>query len=151
MPSEHTWTHLSRQRLGRYAEYFVKMRFTLAGLDVYTPEVDDRGLDFVVRARPGRFYEFQVKSGRASNNYVFMQKAHFDLAPDLYLALVLFTEAEEPSVYLIPSTMWLEPIAPFTRRDYEGRKSPPEWGLALTKAGRLALEEYRFERQVSSL
>ena len=151
MPSDHTWTHLSRQRLGRYAEYFVKMRFTLAGLDVYTPEVDDRGLDFVVRAGPGRFYEFQVKSGRASNNYVFMQKAHFEPAPDLYLALVPFTEAEEPSVYLIPSTMWSEPTAPFTSRDYEGRKSPPEWGLALTKAGRLALEEYRFERRVSSL
>ena len=69
----------------------------------------------------------------------------------LYLALVLFTEGAEPAVYLIPSTTSLEPTGPFTSRDYAGLKSPPEWGLALTKAARVALDDYRFERIVTQL
>lgn len=45
----YTWSRLSSLQLGRYAEYFVKMEFTLYGFDVYTSEVDDRGIDFVIR------------------------------------------------------------------------------------------------------
>src|SRR6185312_10560962 len=123
-----TWTRLNSQRLGRYAEYFVKMQLTLAGFDVYTPEVDDRGLDFVVRAGGGRYLEFQVKSLRGRSGYVFMRKEHFVPAADLYLALVLFEDAPDPAVYLIPSETWLRPNPPFVGHDYDGLKSPPEWG-----------------------
>jgi len=35
--------------VGRYAEYYVKMEFTLHGFDVYSAaEVDDKGIDFVI-------------------------------------------------------------------------------------------------------
>ena len=149
--NRYSWRELSRLSLGRYAEYHVKMALTLAGLDVYTPEIDDRGLDFIVRAGPGRFYEFQVKSARRGSSYIFMRKSHFQPAPNLHLALVLFDEGHPPSLYLVPSNVWLQPEPPFVSRDYEGLKSPPEWGLNLTVAGRAALESYRFENVIKRL
>ena len=51
------WTKLSSIQLGRYAEYFVKMEFTLLGFDVYEPEIDDKGIDFIIRKDLNKFYE----------------------------------------------------------------------------------------------
>ena len=45
------WTKLNNLQLGKYAEYFAKMEFAKYGLDVYTSEVDDHGVDFVVKDR----------------------------------------------------------------------------------------------------
>lgn len=151
LPTGHSWKQLSAQRLGRYAEYYVKMALTLRGLDVYTPEVDDRGLDFIVRAGAGRYYEIQVKSVRGLNSYIFMRKAFFAPAPDLFLAVALFAEGADPDLYLLPSTIWLEPSGPFVSRDYENLKSPPEYGLNLSKAALAVLEQYRFETIVEKL
>jgi len=46
MAQRQRWSKLSTLQLGRYAEYFVKMEFTLHGFDVYSAEVDDKGIDF---------------------------------------------------------------------------------------------------------
>lgn len=43
------WNKLSRMQLGKYAEYYAKMEFASYGLDVYTSEVDDHGVDFIVK------------------------------------------------------------------------------------------------------
>ena len=74
-----TWSRLNSHQVGRFAEYFVKMEFALYGFEIFTSEVDDRGIDFVVRHGQSPFYEIQVKSVRTSN-YVFMQKSKFPLA-----------------------------------------------------------------------
>jgi len=62
--STYTWSAISPLHLGRYAEYFVKMECARAGLDVYSSEVDDRGIDFVIRRDVDRYYDIQVKSVR---------------------------------------------------------------------------------------
>lgn len=59
---KHSWSHLNKQQVGTYAEYFVKMEFALHGFQVFKPEVDDRGVDFIVRRDAGPWYEVQVKS-----------------------------------------------------------------------------------------
>lgn len=46
------------------------MELTRHGFQVYTPEVDDRGVDFVARYNGGPFVEVQVKSARKFN-YVY--------------------------------------------------------------------------------
>jgi len=56
------WKRLNHLQVGRYSEYFVKMEFTLYGFDVYTSEVDDKGIDVVIRRDVDRFYDVQVKS-----------------------------------------------------------------------------------------
>src|SRR5437660_8549417 len=74
--TRYSWSRLNNLQVGRYAEYFVKMEFALYGFQVYTAEVDDRGIDFIVRHVSGRFYEIQVKSVRGLS-CIFMQKDKF--------------------------------------------------------------------------
>jgi len=59
---KYNWGRLNHLQLGKYAEYFVKMEFTLFGFEVYDSEVDDRGIDFVVRKDENNYYDVQVKS-----------------------------------------------------------------------------------------
>ena len=66
------------------------------GFEVYTAEVDDRGIDFIVWHANGRFYEVQVKSARRPTSYVFMRKDKFPLCPGRLLALALLKEDEAP-------------------------------------------------------
>lgn len=134
--------HLNRQQVGAYAEYYVKMQLTIHGFQVYSSEVDDRGIDFVARYKKSQFLEVQVKSSRTTK-YIFMQKSKFDLDDSLYLALVLLSDGQEPDIYFIPSTRWATPDGMFVSKDYEGLKSNPEWGLYLSKKNTPILSEFR--------
>lgn len=62
---------LNHLQWGRYAEYYAKMEFASYGLDVYTSEVDDHGIDFIAKTKNGNFLEVQVKAVRETN-YIFM-------------------------------------------------------------------------------
>jgi hypothetical protein len=48
------WKCLNPRQIGKYAEYFVKMELTMHGLDIYSSEVDDKGIDFVARTEAGK-------------------------------------------------------------------------------------------------
>jgi hypothetical protein len=141
------WSRLNSHQVGRFAEYFVKMEFALYAFEVYTAEVDDRGIDFVARHGSSGFYEVQVKSLRNAK-YAFMPKAHFKLRSDRLLALVLLEEEHAPDLYLIPATAWLTPNALLVDRNYDGLKSKPEWGVQLSGATRPLLESYRFQSAI---
>ncbi|MDX5981234.1 DUF4365 domain-containing protein [Exiguobacterium profundum] len=146
------WEHLNHLQLGRYAEYYAKMEFASYGCDVYTSEVDDHGVDFVIKDSNNRFCEIQVKAIRNSG-YVFMQKSKFDLTnPNLYLTLLLFTQDAHPELYLIPNVAWLAPNELFVDRDYDkpGQKSKPEYGLNISRKNKSLLEHYRFDTMIQS-
>lgn len=93
-PRRYDWQQLKSLQLGRYAEYFAKMEFTLFGFDVYTAEVDDKGIDFVIRRGRDQHYDVQVKSVTADKGgYIFLPKAKFaatrdDLCDNLLAAVV---------------------------------------------------------------
>ena len=144
------WSKLNKQQVGAYTEYFVKMEMTMFGYQVYTTEIDDRGIDFVARHGSGPFIEIQVKSLRA-NGYVFLRKSHFQLSNTLYLALGFLREGAAPELYLIPSSAWQEPNALFVSRDYEGQMSEPEWGLNLSLRNLGLLQPYSFGKVIQSL
>jgi hypothetical protein len=150
MTLSHHWSSLSKHQLGRYAEYLVKMELTLHGLDVYTAEVDDKGIDFVVRKDRNHYYDIQVKSSR-NLTYIFYPKSKFEPCENLYAAVALFTDGKPPELFLIPSTVWLETNALFVDRDYEGRKSPPEFGLNPSFKNLPLLEPYVFEKITDQL
>lgn len=147
----YAWSSISKLHLGKYAEYFVKMECARAGLDVYTSEVDDRGIDFVIRIGSDRYIDVQVKAVR-DWTYVFMRKSTFAPRDRLYLALVLLRDGVAPDLYLIPATVWLAPDDLFVSRDYgPGLSSPPEWGMNLSAKRAQRLEEFRFELIVGDL
>jgi len=102
---KHDWSRLTHLQVGRFAEYFVKMGFTLYGFDVYQAEVDDKGIDFVIRNGHDRYFDIQVKSIRGLN-YVFFPKRCFKLRETLSAAVVIFLPAQMPEIFLIPSLAW---------------------------------------------
>ena len=150
MPLIHEWSKLSSQQLGKYAEYLVKMEFTLHGFDVYSAEVDDKRIDLVIRKNRNIYYDIQVKSSR-NLNYIFIPKDKYELHENLLISIVQFSDFEIPNIYLVPSVTWKSPNALFVDRNYEGKKSKPEWGLNLSNRNIPLLEKYSFERIVNSL
>ena len=66
------------------------MALVRAGFDVFSPEVDDKGIDFVLRidSDPPRYHDVQVKTVRSRSTYVFMKKEKFLLSPNLLLAVI---------------------------------------------------------------
>jgi hypothetical protein len=127
------------------------MEFTLYGFDVYQAEVDDKGIDFVIRKGQDRYYDIQVKSVR-SFNYVFFRKECFELRENLYAAIVIMDDGETPKLFLIPSIAWREPNSLFINRAYEPpAKSKPEWGLNLSARNQQLLGDYSFENVITKL
>ncbi len=144
------WSKLNRLQLGKYGEYLAKMEFTKHGFDVYTAEVDDKGIDFVIRNKDNRYYDIQVKSIRTASK-IFMRKEVFKLRENLYLSLLIFKDKEEPTFLLVPSLAWENrKYSFFVDKDYEGKKSKPEFCINNPLGNLLKLQmEYSFEKQVS--
>jgi hypothetical protein len=144
------WSKLSSLQLGRYAEYFAKMEFASYGLEVYTTEVDDHGVDFIVKDKNGRFCEIQVKSLRGKG-YVFMPKSKFDINnKNLYLTLLVFENGKLPDIFLIPAEAWRVPNEVFVDRNYDkpGQKSAPEYGINISHKNYDILEIFKFEESI---
>jgi hypothetical protein len=140
-----SWRQLKPIQLGKYAEYYAKMEAIRLGYDVYTAEVDNKGIDFVLRKDRTTYCDVQVKSIRwPSSKYVFMQKSKFELRENFLLFLVLFEEHKWPRLYSIPATVWRTPHGMFVSKDYAGLKSKPEYGVQLSVKTRSTLEQYKF-------
>jgi len=148
--NKYNWKRLTSLQVGRYAEYYAKMEFTLYGYDVYTTEVDDQGIDFVIRKSDLSYYDVQVKSVRGLN-YIFFPKDKFILRKNLIATIVVFCEGKLPYLFLIPSLTWENPNKLFVSRDYAGKKSKPEYGINLSMRNFSLLEEYRFDNVIRSL
>lgn len=150
--NRYIWSKLNKLQVGTFVEYYVKMEFAMYGFQVYTSEVDDRGLDFVARYKKSNFLAIQVKSLRKETGYVFMTKDYFEPNPNLYLVLGLLSEGNMPKLYLIPSIVWSKPDGVFVDRTYgDGYKSKPEWGLNLSKKNMHIIEQYQFDNVIQSL
>lgn len=149
---KYNWERLSSQQLGKYAEYFTKMEFTLFGWDIYSPEIDDKGIDFILR-KTSIFLEIQVKSARLEKtNYVFIPKDKFSPKKNLFLSLALFENLHLPKLYIIPSEAWLEPNDLLADMHYGvDKKSKPEFGLRLSQKNLHLLKEYRFHEMIEKL
>lgn len=149
-----TWSRkeLTRQKLGTFGEYYAKMALASYGLSIYTSEVDDHGIDFVAETEKG-FLKFQVKTIRDETNYVFMKKQNFDISDKaLYLILIRLIDSEHPTMYIIPASAWNDSGKTiFVSRDYEGKKSAPEYGLNLSKKNLPQIECYKIENIIDSI
>ncbi len=142
---DYCWAHLTPLQVGRYAEHFVVMELVRYGFDVYRCEVDDRGIDFVIR-HEGSYTDLQVKAVR-DGGYIFFRKDNFQPRPNLVAAIVILSEGKLPELFLLPSTLWAQPNGVFVSRDYDkpGLKSRPEWGLSVSEKTLPVLRECRMK------
>jgi hypothetical protein len=147
-----TFEHLNGLQVGKIGEYWAKIWMTLAGFDIYTTDVDDKGIDFIIRTNNEKHIDVQVKTIREKTGYVFVTKEKWrnELRENLYLILVLLKDNEMPSVYFIPSKVWETPTLLFTDKNYdkEGQKSKPEWGINISKKNMTELENYEITKYI---
>lgn len=150
--SKNQWSKLSHLQLGRYGEYYAKMEFTSFGFDVYTSEVDDHGIDFVVKSNSGVFYEVQVKSVR-NDNYVFIRKDKLVLDDKHLICYIRFNDNELPDCYVFPATVFIDPDGSlFSSKDYVGLKSKPEYGISTKKKENLKkLQKYKTDHYLDTI
>ena len=113
---------LTTQQLGRFAEYFVTMALVRNGMDVYTPAVDDRGIDLIARIDVGTYLEVQVKATRG-DSYVYVRKSVFPIHPNRYLAYVSFDSEADPDVFLIPQRPGRRPTGCLQATTMLGRRA----------------------------
>ena len=140
-----SWSKLNHMQLGKYAEYYAKMEFASYGFEVYTSEVDDHGVDFVVKM-PGesKFYEVQVKSVR-EYGYVYISKSKMPVLTNSRLVCYLhFIDGKLPDIFVIPATAWENPNAVLVDRKYDkpSQKSDPEWGINISQKNYSLLAKY---------
>ncbi|MBK35563.1 MAG: hypothetical protein CME26_08570 [Gemmatimonadetes bacterium] len=133
-----------------YDEYFAKMEFAMYGYEVYTAEVDDRGIDFVVRGQPGTFYEVQVKTV-TDYNLAYINESKFRSDGTFLIALVRLVEAEPPEHYVFRGTDWPDPSGLLVRNLYEGKKSEAAYEVHLATSRMKELQHYRFDDAVARL
>lgn len=133
---EFDFSSLSNLYLGKFGEQFIKLYFILNGIDTYEPLIDDKGIDFVARVSDEKFYDIQVKTIRLKKEaYVYFTKEKWKnkLRKNLLVAFVILQESTTPTLLLIPSTAWETETESkiFSDRNYEGKKSKPEWGIII--------------------
>ena len=108
--------------------------------------LDDHGIDFVVETKNG-FLKFQVKTVRDTTGYVFMRKNVFDISDkSLYLLLI---RLEHPEIYAIPISAWNDSTkTAFVSRDYDRKKSKPEYGFNISKKNLHQLDCHKIENSI---
>ena len=142
------WESLTSMQIGRYAEYYSKMEFASYGFEVFSSEVDDRGIDFIVRGIAGDFYEIQVKSLRESSKskYAFIKDNKMDISSTKFIVCFIYFKLNSlPSIYLLKATEWKTPNVVL-------RQNTGEWGINISKESLIYLENnYRFDKVVGEL
>jgi len=143
------WDNMGPLSLGKFAEFYAQTELLSYGLDVYPTIVDDHAVDFVIKDKAGRFKEIQVKS-MYKGKYTFVSKDKMQVSndnptikKDYYWFFIYFSEGEIPKTYIIPGCDWESADGILLiDRDYDGKKSAPEYGLSVTSKSIPLLVKY---------
>ncbi len=139
------WSQLNRQGLIALGRSIVIERLENLGCTVTPPSSRTAG-KLEVRTPSGRSVEVFVSTQRLGG-YVFWTKRRFQPASHRFAAVVLLADAEEPYVYLVPSTEWRSASPPLTNRDNIGKRSEPEYGISLARSSLDALQRYAWDEK----
>lgn len=142
------WSQLNRQELIALGRTIVIERLENLGCTVKPPSSRIGG-KLEVETPSGRSVEVFVSTQRLGG-YVFWTKRRFTPASNRFAAIVLLADAEEPDVYLVPSTEWRNASPPLTDRPNIGKRSEPEYGISLARSSLPALQRYAWNGRAES-
>jgi hypothetical protein len=141
--SDGRWSELSRSELISLGRKIVTDRLESLGCAV-TPPSSLTGGHLDVRTPSGNAIEVFVSTQRLGG-YVFWAQRRFRLADNRAAAVVLLADADDPHLYLVPSTEWRNASPPLKDRPNIGKKSEPEYGISLARASLPALARYEWD------
>jgi hypothetical protein len=136
-------TRLSRGDLIGLGRKIVTERLEDLGCTVQAPSSRIGG-KLEVETPSGRSLEVFVSTQRLGG-YVFWTKRRFEPASNRFAAIVLLADAEQPALYLVPSTEWRSASPPLTDRPNVSKKSDPEYGISLARSSLPALQRYAWD------
>ena len=139
------WSQLSRSELIALGRTLVTERLEHLGCDV-TPPTSLTGGKLDVRTPSGRAIEVFVSTQRVGG-YVFWTKRRLQPASNRFAAVALLTDADDPALYLVPSTEWRNASPPLKDRPNVGKKSEPEYGISLARTSLPALARYAWDER----
>jgi hypothetical protein len=143
--SDDRWSQLSRSELIALGRGIVIERLESLGCTVKAPSSrTDSKLE--VATASGRSSEVFVSTQRLGG-YVFWTKRRLQPARNRFAAIALLADAEDPDLYLVPSTEWRSAVPPLKDRDNVGKRSEPEYGISLARSSLAALERYRWDER----
>ena len=137
------WSQLSRSELTGLGKTTVRERLESLGCTVTMPGslIDGR---LEVQTRSGRSLEVFVSTQRVGG-YAFWTQRRLPPASDRFAAVVLLADADDPYVYVVPSTDWRDASPPLKNRPNIGKKSEPEFGISLARSSLAALARYSWD------
>jgi hypothetical protein len=151
-PVQWDWAGLTDLQVAKCGEYLAKMEFTLFGFDVYNAEVDDKGIDFVIRAGVDRYYDVQVRPARLpAGDHVFIGGHGFEPRPTMLVMLVLLRQHRQAELFLIPSITWRTRDDLLCEREHNGHATDPELGVQLSENNLSLLSRFKFTQQARNL
>lgn len=120
---------------GKSCEYRVMSELLDRSLDVYTPIVDDKGIDCIIRREDGKHIDLQIKGRKPT--WIF-NIAKFEPRDNYYFALL----AKDRKIYIVPSKIlakWLDGKKKITlsqgkRAELEQYKEQPDYALEELRA-----------------
>lgn len=116
-------------RFGKRMELELMSRMLLEGLDVYTPLVDDHGVDCVVKRASGTFIEIQIKarsSGVAHGQGAFFPEISHEPADNFYF--VFYSERLK--------SMWIMSSEEFMSESYSNKTGKNKGTHSINFAGK---------------
>ena len=144
----YAWSRLNRQQKGTYGEYVAKMEFVMYGYLVFSAEIDDRGVNFVVRNEAGSHFDIQVKT-ITGWNYTYIYESKF--SEDLWICPVVLTEGNQPTLYIFSGRDWNPDESGLLQRHHYRKSKEAEYGIHATKTRAPAMERFAFDRSVERL
>lgn len=147
--------NLDKHTKGRIAELIAKAHFLSWGFEVYEPEVDNRGADFIARrTNTDSTYWVQVKSTTKSNRANIVINSFKQLNKDkFYIYYVRFNKQDDEGLFLIPVTAWKKENRALVIRNYKSKKtkSAPELGINDSNKNYHLLEQYRASKVLNHM
>lgn len=143
--SDDRWSHLSRPELIALGKTLVTERLKSLGCTVKAPS-SPSGSKLDVQTPSGRSIEVFVSTQRVGG-YVFWTKRRLQPASNRFAAIVLLADAEDPELYVVPSTEWRSASPPLVDRDNVGKKSEAEYGISLARSSLPALQRYGWDER----
>ena len=141
-------SRMDGKQLGRYGELLVASELLRYGFDVYSGEVDDRGIDLVVRIDENIYHTLQVKTTRTikSDNFIYVRRVPMELQAYHWVICVICQQGKAAAIYLIP-VVENGAVNPFFRLTEYGHK--PAYAFTPTKV--IACPHYLFEVSIQRL
>lgn len=144
------WDKLNRLQKGSFGEQYAKMLFTMYGAEVYSSDIDDRGIDFVARFLGGEFYDVQVKTV-TDMNLAYINESKFKKSERFLVVLVRLEQGKEPEVYVFRGTEWDSEDGLLKYNPYTEAKSAPAYEIHLNQRRLKQMGKYLFEQRISEL